>query len=159
MRPFSRLPILFQPLALLALHVALAYMVTRIGALSHIGLPRQDEARFFAGVFTEGHALTQLVRIGGAAAMSFASGLETLIYSIIFFILGGLVMVLAGAQTLSVIFRESVDALMGRFARNPAATGGGLDFTPILFIFVVSFINGNVQVLLSRLLLMPLPFL
>jgi len=159
MNPFSRLPLLVQPLVLLALHLALAFAVIRMGALSHVGLPKQDATLFVSGAFTSGHVLRQSVATGCVAAMSFANGLETLIYSIIFFILGGLVMVLAGAQTLSVIFRESVDALMGRFARNPAATGGGLDFTPILFIFVVSFINGNVQVLLSRLLLMPLPFL
>ena len=157
MRPFSRLPLLLQPFVLLALHVALAYAVVRIGALSHIGLPRQDEVKFVSGLFTDGHVLAQLARIGMVAMMSFASGFETLIYAIIFFILGGLAMTLVGVQTLSLIFRESVDVLMGRFARNPTVTGGGFDFTPILFIFVVSFINGNMQVLLSKLLLMPLP--
>jgi len=155
--PFSRLPLALQPLVLLTLHFALAFAVTRTGALAHTGLTLQDTTTVASQMFTGAPTPEQLLRIGGLAAVSFTSGIETLIYTIIFFILGGLFLTLAGAQTPSLIFRESVDVLMGRFSRNPNAAGGGLDFTPMLFIIVLSIISGNLQLTLSRLLLMPLP--
>ena len=159
MHPFSRLPLLLQPLVLLVLHGALVLAAVYAGALLQPGefTLQQFKSATPVHLLTGESAAIPLLKIGVLAMMSFAGGLETLIYTIIFFILGGLAMMLVGAQRLTMIFRESTDMLLGRFARHPAVTGGGLDFTPILFIFVVSFLNGNAQVLLSKLLLTPLP--
>jgi len=156
MSPFSRLPLVLQPFVLLALHAAFAFAVLSTGVLLSTGVAQGDAGRPVHALAMDGSALSLLLKVGLLAMMSFASGLETLIYAIIFFILGGLALTLFGAQFLSTVFRESTDVLMGRFARNPAVTGGGLDFTPMIFVFAVSFISGNMQVLLMKLLRLPL---
>ena len=155
--PFSRLPLPLQPLLLLALHAALVFAVIGAGALPHFLDIAQDEGKaippeIFAG--GSGWAQTKILWL---ALMSFASGLQTLMYTLIFFLFGGLAAVLFGAKTPALICRESADVLLGRFARNPATIGGGFDFTPVLFIIAVSLINGQLQMLLGHLILMNPP--
>jgi len=151
MSPFSRLPLAFQPLVLLALHAALAFALFSAGALMSSGLLQEGEVRHTYALVMKSPA-ELVLKVGVLALMSFASGLETLTYAIIFFILGGLALMLFGAQFLSAVFRESTDVLMGRFARNPAAAGGGLDFTPMIFVIAVSFISSNIHLMLRKLL-------
>lgn len=159
MYPFSRLPLLLQPLVLLVLYGTLVFAALHAGALLQSGevTLQQFKSATPVNLFTGAPASILILKIGVLAMMSFVGGLETLIYTIIFFILGGLAMMLVGSQRLTIIFRESTDVLLGRFARNPAATGGGLDFTPMIFIIVLSFISVQLQLILCKLFFMPLP--
>ena len=156
--PFSRLPLFLQPFVLLALHAALAVTVVRVGTLPNLVELVQEAGgkslppEVFAGASVLTHA-----KIICLALMSFTSGLQTLMYTLIFFLFGGLAAALFGAKTPMSVCRESADVLLGRFSRNPAATGGGFDFTPVLFIIAVSFISGQLQLVLIRLIQTPPP--
>lgn len=155
MAPFSRLPLLLQLFVLVALHAALVVAVIHAGALpSVLDLARTGDKPVITGMFSGG-AFWVYVKIGSLAMMSFVSGLQTLMYTLIFFLFGGLAAVLFGMRLPSLICRESVDVLLGRFSRSPAAAGG-LDFTPVFFIIVVSLITSYFQSSLFQ-LIMKLP--
>jgi hypothetical protein len=113
------------------------------------------EEKAIHGLFTGGPVLIQLVKIGWLAMLSFTNGLQTLILTLIFFFLGGIAMMLFSAKLPTIICRESVDVLLGRFVRNPTSVGG-FDFTSIFFVIIVSLISSHVQVTLYNLILMPL---
>jgi len=157
MNPFSRLPLLAQPVVLLALHFALLVVVIRIGAIPFaVEDIVRKEAKAIPELFTGGHILVQVLKTGWLTMLSFTNGLQTLIWTLIFFLLGGMAMMLFGANLPTIICRESVDVLLGRFARNPTSVGG-FDFTPMFFVIVVSLLSGQLQATLYSLILMPMP--
>ncbi|MCL1920192.1 MAG: hypothetical protein FWG50_03800 [Kiritimatiellaeota bacterium] len=150
MSPFSRLPTFLQPIVLLALHAALVFAVTRTGAVPFFDL-EQEGKNIPSNLFVDGSLMAQ-VRILLLALMSFASGLQTLMYTLVFFLFGGLAAMLFGLQLPALICRESVDVLLGRFSRGSAAAGG-MDFTPVLFMIVVNIISSQLLTLLQNLML------
>jgi len=123
--PFSRLPRLAQPLVLLTLHLVLVLAMFRLRAHTHTV-----------------HSAAQLLRLTCYAAISFTNALHAITLSLFFFVFAGLGAQLLGAKTLALICRESVETLLGRFARTP--TPGSLGFAPLIFFFVVNFIHGSI---------------
>ena len=155
--PFSRLPLLVQPVVLLALHAALVVTVIRTGATPFaVEDILRGDAVAVPELFTSGPALTRLVKIGWLAVMSFTNGIQALFLTLMFFLMSGIIMMLSGAKLPTAICRESADVLMGRFARK-STPGGGLDFSPVLFVLGVSLLSGHLQATLCKLILMPLP--
>ena len=155
--PFSRIPLLAQPLVLMALHVGLVLAVLRTAALPSVVDIVQGETTGIQHVLAGGSALGQLYHTGLLALMSFVSGLEALLYALVVFLFAGLATMLFGAKGPAIICRESADLLMGRFARNASSASGGIDFTPLFFIIIVNLISHYLQTGLGRLVLLPLP--
>ena len=157
MNPFSRLPLLVQPCVLLALHFALIFAIVRTDATTAYAMDdiMLKEMKAMPGVFTGVPLAVQLVKVVWLTVMSFTNGLQTLIWALIFFICGGLASMLFGANLPTIICRESVDVLLGRFARK-SVPAGGLDFTPMFFIIIVSLVSGHLQVTLFNLIVAPL---
>lgn len=142
-RPFSRLPALSQPFVLFALHVALAFVLSRTGALSILVQPLEAPKPALTSPFTEGPFYLQFVRTGWLGALSFADGLMLLTRGLFALIIGNLGAAIVQARGATVICGEGAELLMGRFARR--GTGGtGFDFTPLLFFFVADLLYNSV---------------
>jgi len=154
-RPFSRLPLLLQPVVLALLHFALAFAATRIGVLS-IATPLNDEAKVISeSPFLAGPFLAQFLKISWLAALSMADGLEILIRTLFVLIIGNLGAAIFQMQGLLIICNEGVELLMGRFARSRSMSGMGLDFTPLIFFFVVDMLYRGICIGLENLITMP----
>ena len=144
-RPFSRLPLLAQPFVLLALHAMLAVILTHTCTLD-IARPLQETAGQTvpaASPFLTGPFYVQSMKIGWLAAISFADGLKLLMNALLVLILCNIAAMLLQLRGTSIVTSEGIEMLLGRFARrNPSAMG--IDFTPLIFIFVVNLAYGNV---------------
>jgi len=62
---------------------------------------------------------------------------------------------LFGLKTIMLICTEGIEVFLGRFARRPTATGG-VDFTPIIFYFIVYTLYSMIQMGLYNLIASPL---
>ncbi len=155
-RPFSRLPFLAQPVVLAALHVALAFAVSRTGVLSIVNPLSQETKTVAASPFLSDPLFAQLLKTGWLAALSMADGLALLIRSLFVLIIGNLGAALLQAQNAVIICNEGVELLLGRFARNRIATGVGFDFTPLIFFFVVDMVYRGICLGISNLINSPL---
>lgn len=155
-RPFSGLPLLAQPVALLALHAGLACALSRTGALSLLPLPDHAGGPVEASPFLTGPLAAQALKTGWLAVLSCADGLALLMRGLIVFILGNFGAALLQARGAALICHEAVELLLGRFARRQPAAGMGLDFTPLIFFFVVNLLYDSVRVGLHRLIQTPL---
>lgn len=142
-RPFSRLPALAQPFALFALHVALAFALSRTGALSILVQPLEAPKPALTSPFTEGPLYVQLLRTGWLGALSFADGLMLLTRGLFVLIIGNLGAAIVQARGATIICSEGAELLMGRFARR-STVGMGFDFTPLIFFFVVDLLYNSV---------------
>ncbi len=154
-RPFSRLPLLAQPVVLLALHAALAFTVSRTGTLSTISQITESAKTVAVSPFLEGPLLAQLLKTGWLAALSFADGLSMLTRALFILILGNLAAAVLRAQAAVIICSEGVELLLGRFARNRVG-GLGFDFTPLIFFFVVDMMYNSICLGLFNLIHLPL---
>ena len=154
--PFSRMHLLLQPFVLLPLHLALAYAVIRTGAFATVDISLNADTKTVQELFKDGPIWMQAARTGLLALISFTSALGSLLFTLVFFLFGGLITMLFRAQLPSMICRESTDLLMGRFARNSTAATTGLDLTPLFFIIVLNILAHHLQSVLSRLLLLQL---
>ena len=138
-RPFSRLPFALQPVALLALHGLLALALSRTGVLTEaMAGQAADVDKTAASPFLTGPLFAQLLKTGWLAVLSLADGLALLTQALFILILGNLAAAILQIGSVTVICHEAVEMLLGRFARNRGVTGMGLDFTPLIFFFVVS---------------------
>jgi hypothetical protein len=153
-RPFSSLPFLAQPAALLALHGLLAFALSRAGVLTE-ALSDQAVETPTASPFLTGPLLLQALRTCWLGVLSFADGLLLLTQSLFVLILGNFVASLFQIGGAMVICHEAVEMLLGRFARNRGATGLGLDFTPLIFFFVVSLTYDSIRAGLLNLIQFP----
>ena len=147
-RPFSWLPLLVQPLVLFALYFALVFAATRTGSVIHFVRGEQS----IPGIVVDGTVWAQFLKIGTLALMSFIAGLQMLIHVLIFLVLGGLTATIFGAQLFRAICNESVDALLGRFARK-LVFAGGFDCTPLVAIIVLDVLSSAILVSLIKFLL------
>ena len=155
-RPFSRLPFLAQPVALIALHMALALAVSRTGQLSTVN-PLSQETKIIAdSPFLSGPILFQLLKTGWLAALSMADGLALLIRALFVLIIGNLGAAVFQAQGPLIICNEGVELLLGRFACNRTAASAGIDFTPLIFFFVVDMIYRGICLGLANLISLPM---
>ena len=155
-RPFSRLPLLAQPVVLVALHVALAFAVSRTGILSTVNPLSQETKTVDTSPFLSGPLFAQLLKTGWLAALSMADGLALLIRSLFILIIGNLGAALIQAQSAVIICSEGVELLMGRFARSRAMATVGIDFTPLIFFFVVDMVYRGVCLGIANLINSPL---
>lgn len=146
-RPFSKLPFLAQPIMLLALHGALAFLLTRTGVLTEVlaGPATAEVEQTAASPFLAGPLFMQLLKTGWLAVLSFADGLALLTQTLFILILGNFAAAILQIGSAMIICHEAVEMLLGRFARNRAMTGMGLDFTPLIFFFVVSITYDSVR--------------
>jgi hypothetical protein len=143
-RPFSRLPFLAQPAFLLAFHGLLAFSLTRTGILAE-ALTGHATAPTAASPFLDGPLFVQALKTGWLAVLSFADGLTLLTRALFILIIGNFASSIFQIRGLMIICHETVEMLLGRFARNRAVTGMGLDFTPLIFFFVVSITYDSVR--------------
>jgi hypothetical protein len=154
-RPFSRLPLLAQPFVLFALHAALAFTVSRTGALSTIGQITESAKPVVSSPFLTGPLFAQLLKTGWLAALSFSDGLSMLTRALFILILGNLGAAVLQARGAVIICSEGVELLLGRFARNRIG-GMGFDFTPLIFFFVVDMMYNSICLGFFNLINMPM---
>ena len=154
-RPFSRLPLLAQPVVLFALHAALAFTVSRTGILSTMGQITESAKPVAVSPFLTGPLFAQALKTGWLAALSFSDGLSMLTRTLFILILGNLAAAVLQARGALIICSEGVELLLGRFARN-RVSGMGFDFTPLIFFFVVDMMYNSICLGLYNLIHMPL---
>ena len=154
-RPFSRLPLLAQPVVLLALHAALAFTVSRTGVLSTVSQITEGAKAVAVSPFLDGPLYAQLLKTGWLAALSFADGLALLTRGLFILILGNLAAAVLQARGATIICSEGAELLLGRFARNRVG-GMGFDFTPLIFFFVVDMMYNSICLGLFNLIHLPL---
>ena len=155
-RPFSRLPFLAQPVVLAALHMVLAFAVSRTGVLSIVNPLTLEMKTVAASPFLSGPLFAQFLKVGWLAALSMADGLALLIRALFILIIGNLGAALLQAQGALIICNEGVELLLGRFARNRAVAAAGFDFTPLIFFFVVDMVHRGICLGLSNLINSPI---
>ncbi len=154
-RPFSRLPLLAQPFVLFALHAALAFTVSRTGALSTLSQITESAKPITTSPFLAGPLFAQILKTGWLAALSFADGLSMLTRALFILILGNLAAAILQARGAVIICSEGVELLLGRFARNRIG-GAGFDFTPLIYFFVVDMMYNSICIGLFNLIHLPL---
>jgi hypothetical protein len=163
-RPLSRLPLLAQPVVLFALHILLAFLLSRTGTLHAASGLLQLAEQTSAGAalpetaalnpFLSGPLYAQALKTGWLAALSVADGLMLLTRSLFILILANLGAALLQSHGATILCSEGVDLLLGRFARRGGA-GAGFDFTPLIFFFVVDLLYNSVCQSLYRLIHSP----
>jgi len=155
-RPFSTLPVLTQPIVLFALHFALAFAVSRTGLLNVVNPLSQETKTIAAAPFVSGPLFAQLLKTGWLAALAMTDSLALLIRALFVLIIGNLGAAVLQSQGALTLCNEGIELLMGRFARNRAATMGmGIDFTPLIFFFVVDMVYRGVCLGLENLINSP----
>lgn len=154
-RPFSRLPLLAQPVVLLALHAALAFTVSHVGVVSTITQITESAKPVAASPFLAGPLFAQVLKTGWLAVLSFADGLSMLTRALFILILGNLAAAVLQARGAVIICSEGVELLLGRFARNRVG-GAGFDFTPLIFFFVVDMMYNSICLGLFNLIHSPM---
>lgn len=154
-RPFSRLPLLAQPVVLIVLHAALAFTVSRTGALSTLSQITESAKPALVSPFLTGPLFAQMLKTGWLAALSLADGLSMLTRTLFVLILGNLAAAVLQARGAVIICSEGVELLLGRFSRNRVG-GMGFDFTPLIFFFVVDMMYNSICLGLFNLIHMPM---
>ena len=142
-RPFSRLPLLAQPVVLVALHAAMALAVSRTGTLSVLGQTLEAAKPVLASPFLEGPLYAQCLKTGWLAALSLADGLMFMTRGLFILIIANLGAAVLQSHGIALICSEGVELLLGRFARRGSA-GMGFDFTPLIFFFVVDLMYNSI---------------
>lgn len=156
-RPFSLIPFFLQPFVLIGLHFCLTVVILNLDLIpSTLTSLIQDPEAPALTLFQEGHPLHLLLRMGWLSLMSFGDGLMWMNNALLLSILGSFLSMLFGMKTIMLICAESVEVLLGRFARRPTATGG-IDFTPMIFYFIVNSLYAMIQIGLYKLITLPLP--
>lgn len=150
-RPFSRLPVLAQPIILFALHGVLAIVLSRTAALHIAGPALTPSQAVTASPFLQGPLYLQVLKTGWLAALSMADGLLFLTRGLFILILANLGAALFRAQTLLLICNEGVELLLGRFAQRSVG-GMGFDFTPLIFFFVADLMYNSICRMLYELI-------
>jgi hypothetical protein len=69
--------------------------------------------------------------------LAFCEGLSAMISVLFTFIIGSLIATLMQKPNIAMLCREGMDLVLGRFSRGRTPQTG-LDFTPLIFFFVVS---------------------
>jgi hypothetical protein len=154
-RPFSLIPFMMQPFVLVILHFCITAVIISFGLIPSVLSTLVPNAQAPApDMFLIGHPIAVLLKIGWLSLMSCADGLMWINNALLLSILGSFFAMLFGLKTVMLICAESVDVLLGRFSRRQTATGG-IDFTPMIFFFIVNFAYGIIQTGLYKLITSP----
>jgi hypothetical protein len=149
-RPFSLLPLVLQPFILLLLHFCLTSVTISLGFIPSVLATLMPNAPTPApDLFLSGHPLA-----GWLSLMSFADGLMWMNNALLLSIVGNFLSMIFGFKTVLLISMESMEVLLGRFSRRQTLTSG-IDFTPMIFFFVVNFIYGLIQAGLYQMVTSP----
>jgi hypothetical protein len=151
-RPFSYFPFLLQPIVLLALHGALAVILVHVCVLKQSVM---QDAQGPINPFQTGPLYAQVLKMGWLAVLSFSDGLMFLTRGLFVLIITSFGAALLQARGAVIICSEGVELLLGRFARRGGA-GMGLDFTPLIFFFVVDLLYSSIGRVLIQLIHVPL---
>lgn len=151
-RPFSYLPFLLQPIVLLALHGVLAVILVHVCVLKPVMI---QSAQGPINPFLTGPLFAQALKMGWLAVLSFCDGLMFLTRGLFVLIIASFGAALLQARGAVIICSEGVELLLGRFARR-GGTGMGLDFTPLIFFFVVDLLYSSIGQVLIQLIHLPL---
>ena len=147
-RPYTGLSPALRPAVLIIFGMLLAASLNVAGAIPP-GLKM-----LISGV--PAHPLTSgisSVAFGIRCAVSSLGGLvdalTVLQHAVILFVIGSLVSSFTGSGGMMAFCRDGLDMLMGPLRRRPIRIGM-LDLTPIVFLFVISLIQGFLYVILER---------
>lgn len=154
-RPFSVLPRWSQPIVLIMAHFSIVSMIARAGELKTLSILSLQIQEIAVGKspFLVGTELSQALHLAALAVLSVLDGMSFLTSSLVFVIVCQLVSAILGLRVLSVICQETCDMLLGRFSKGKRLVAGVLDFTPLIFFFVVQFIYGNLSQLVFKLIM------
>jgi hypothetical protein len=155
-RPFSLLPTPVQPFILFGLHFSFTITMLNLGFIPAT-LPGliQEPHGAVADLFLTGDPLLLLLKTGWLSLMSFGDGLIWLNNALVLCLAGSFLSMIFGWKTITLISTESIEVFLGRFARRQAATSG-IDFTPIIFYFIVYILYSMIQIGLYSLISSPL---
>jgi hypothetical protein len=155
-RPFSLLPISVQPFVLLGLHFCLTITILNLGFIptTLAGIVQEPQVNT-PDLFQVGQPLFLLLKTGWLSLMSFGEGLMWVNNAVILCLAGSFMSMIFGWKTGMLIGTEGIEVFLGRFARRQTATGG-IDFTPIIFYFIVYTLYSMIQMGLYSLISSPL---
>jgi len=134
-RPFSYIPLLYQPFVLLALHTALAYTCSALGTLTYFQ-PGADTPPVIA-LSTAPFAVRMLKTLW-LGMLSFSDAIMIMIQVLFISIIGSMVATALRKGELMTLCNETTEIVLGRFSRSGAARTG-IDFTPIIFFFAAHY--------------------
>lgn len=136
-RPFSTIPVWLQPLVLIVVHGILTFALLKSSNLALAPNPLLPQPQGAGGSpFTMGPVPLQVIKHVWLAALSIADGLLYITRALFAFLIGNLLAALSRSYSLADLCSEGVELLLGRFARRGTPVLG-LDFTPLIFFFVV----------------------
>jgi hypothetical protein len=96
-----------------------------------------------------------LLKAGWLSLMSFGDGMIWLNNALVLCLAGSFLSMIFGWKTVTLISIEGIEVFLGRFARRQTATVG-IDFTPIIFYFIVYILYAMIQMGLYNLISSPL---
>jgi hypothetical protein len=155
-RPFSLLPFAIQPFILVGLHFCLTITILNLGFIpSTLTVLIQEPQASAVDLFQMGNPFLLLLKTGWLSLMSFVDGLMWVNNALLLCLLGSFLAMLFGLKTVMLICTEGLDVLLGRFSRRQTATSG-VDFTPIIFYFIVYTLYSMIQIGLYNMIASPL---
>ena len=150
-RPFSYVPVLLQPFALLALHGVLAFTLTHACVSTQSPMPAAGQP---LNPFMSGPLYAQFLKTFWLAVLSFSDGLMFLTRGLFVLIIANFGAALLQSRGAAILCSEGVELLLGRFARR-GGTGMGFDFTPLIFFFVADLLYTSIGRVLLQLMYTP----
>jgi hypothetical protein len=155
-RPFSLLPFVIQPFILIGLHFCLTITILNLGFTpATLTVLIQEPHANAADLFQTGNPLLLLLKTGWLSMMSFFDGLMWVNNALLLCLLGSFLSLIFGLKTVMLICTEGLEVFLGRFWRRQTATSG-VDFTPIIFYFIVYTLYSMIQIGLYQLISSPL---
>jgi len=155
-RPFSSLPMIFQPFVLLGVHAATAFLASLVGFFSYTP---EGTAKIVPLSLNASSFLVHSIKMVWMGMLSLSDGLMMMVTVLFGCIIGSVIAALMKKRSVMTLCQEGVALVLGRFYRG-GATGAGLDFTPIIFYFAVSIGYKMISSFVTGLISMPiqLPF-
>jgi len=151
-RPFSSFPFILQPFLLLGLHFCLTITMLNLGFIPNtLPVLIQHPLGNASDFFLTGQSLNLLLKTGLLSLMSFGDGLMWLNNALVLCLAGSFLSMIFGWKTIALISSEGIEVFLGRFTRRQTATSG-IDFTPIIFYFIVYILYSTVQIGLYKLI-------
>jgi len=166
-RPYSQIHLVLQPIVLLAICFGCCRLmmfcteITDPEIMSRIAGGQQALPRFFApaekitaATFTQGPPVLQIFRTLYLAMLVVAEGLRYANQILFAAIIGSIVCVIFRFRVGMVICNECVSMVLARF-RSQNIVGGGIDFVPLIYFFVVNIVYSIIGNALRQLITLP----
>ena len=132
-QPFVKIPVKWRPMALYGYGIMLATILMTLIASSGPPLPMRAVIA---------HAMI-------SSMMAWIDLLIILVNLLVILIIGSWVTMIAGSSDMSYFCRDWMDLILGPLRKIPMVIGP-VDLTPIVFIFLVSFVYGLLQLFLHN---------